>query len=167
MTYPLEIPESLSAGHDVWTICEELSFTERWTRILAGLKQPRTSGAHRWARTELTRLWSPVSAVTVPILVVLVLTLLARSPKDRPEGTVATIMPEPPPPAKLDKLTPLPDDTPVEPDVDLPMDARLRPSFRTPGVRIPRLDGPPVAHRQTEGRRDVAGILIQGYPWLL
>ena len=63
--------------HDIMELFETLTFKEKWARIREGLKQPPESGAYKWAKLEMTRLWSPVSAVIVPIIALLLMAMLA------------------------------------------------------------------------------------------
>jgi len=55
---------------------KRLSFREYIRKISDGLKQPYDTGDNKWARLQITRLWSPVSAVVVPLLVVMFLCLI-------------------------------------------------------------------------------------------
>ena len=57
---------------------EELTFTEKWTRVREGLKKPKESGEYKWAKLQVFRLWSPAAAVIVPILILGLITLLAQ-----------------------------------------------------------------------------------------
>ena len=63
--------------HSLMEIFEELTFKEKVRRVLNGLKQPKDTGEYKWAKLQMLRLWAPVSAVAVPVLVVLVLMSLA------------------------------------------------------------------------------------------
>lgn len=64
--------------HDLLKLFDELSFRDKWKRVSAGLKQPRESGEHKWARLQMLRLLSPAAAVVVPILILGLITLLAQ-----------------------------------------------------------------------------------------
>ena len=63
--------------NEMMRLFDNLSFREKWVRVTHGLRQPPDSGEHKWARLQLTRLWSPFSGVIVPIIVVCLLALLA------------------------------------------------------------------------------------------
>jgi hypothetical protein len=83
---------------------DRLSFKEWWARVVSGLRQPRTSGRYRWATLQIKRLLSPVSAVILPVLVVLLLCLLA-GPRHLVEDSVdIAVLPQPVPPPPLDEI---------------------------------------------------------------
>ncbi len=56
---------------------EKMSFRERFSRMLHGLKQPKESGEYKWAALQLRRMISPISAVVVPSLALLLMVALA------------------------------------------------------------------------------------------
>jgi hypothetical protein len=82
---------------------DELSFRETLSRTVLGLRRPRTTGEHKWALLQVKRLLSPVSAVIVPMLVLLIVSLLAspRRAVDRPITT--QLLPKPVPIPDLDE----------------------------------------------------------------
>jgi len=63
--------------YDIMDLFEELSFFQKWFRVKEGLKQPRDSGAYKWARLQILRLWSPTAAVIIPVLMILLLMIFA------------------------------------------------------------------------------------------
>jgi len=75
---PVHLDEEwLHQYHGLMEIFNELSFREKVRKVLNGLKQPKDSGAYKWARLQILRLWAPVSAVVVPLLAVIILMSLA------------------------------------------------------------------------------------------
>ena len=48
---------------------DTLSLREKIIRTLHGLREHPDSGEHKWARLQILRLWSPTSAIAVPVLV--------------------------------------------------------------------------------------------------
>ncbi len=83
-----------------WTTCH---------RVWTGLQKPHDSGDYKYARQQLQRGWSFVSALAVPLLVVALLSLLAI-PKPIPRITDGAIIKPHPKPAVLP-----PDPIPLEP----------------------------------------------------
>ena len=69
--------EWLNQYHSLMEIFEELTFREKVHKLFHGLKQPVDSGEYKWAKLQLLRLSAPISAVVVPILVLVILTTLA------------------------------------------------------------------------------------------
>ncbi len=65
-------------GHDLLARFDALSFRDKWQHVFAGLKAPRQSGVHKWARLQMLRLLSPLMAVVVPILILGLILLLAQ-----------------------------------------------------------------------------------------
>ena len=64
-----EDDESDRAYREMQKLFEELSFRERWRRMMAGLKMPKDSGEYKFARLQLQRLSGPAVAVAVPLIV--------------------------------------------------------------------------------------------------
>ena len=80
-----EIDESERAYREMQKLFEELSFRERWRRMMAGLKMPHDTGEYKFARLQLQRLSGPAVAVAVPLITVIILLLLPRR-EAPPEG---------------------------------------------------------------------------------
>ena len=51
-----EIDESERAYREMQKLFEELSFRERWRRMMAGLKMPKDTGEYKFAKLQLQRL---------------------------------------------------------------------------------------------------------------
>ncbi len=98
-------------GHDLMALFDELSFREKWKQVFAGLKEPKESGNHKWARLQMLRLLSPLMAVVVPVLLLGLITLLAQITPEPPELSPVMVV-EPRPQEILDEI--------VEPDVQPP-----------------------------------------------
>ncbi len=62
---------------DLMAMFDELSFSEKWRRVRVGLRLPRNSGAHKWAMLQIRRLLSPVAAVVVPLLILVVISFFS------------------------------------------------------------------------------------------
>ena len=73
-----ELDESERAYREMQKLFEELSFRERWRRMMAGLKMPHDTGEYKFARLQLQRLSGPAVAVAVPLITVIILLLLPR-----------------------------------------------------------------------------------------
>ncbi len=82
--------------HDLMKLFDELSFRDKWRRVSAGLKQPKESGEHKWAKLQMLRLLSPAAAVVMPVLMIALITLLAQlNPEPTRSITVTVVEPEP------------------------------------------------------------------------
>ncbi len=82
--------------HDLMKLFEELTFREKWKRVFFGLRQPRETGASKWARLQVQRLMAPVLAVIVPFLMLGLITLFAQfGPTPTTTVQVKVIDPEP------------------------------------------------------------------------
>jgi prenyltransferase beta subunit len=78
--------------HSLVDMFEELSFLEKWRRVLKGLKAPRNSGEAKWARLQLLRLSAPLAAILVPgILIVCMMFLGAMGPPPPPPVEVQIV----------------------------------------------------------------------------
>lgn len=80
--------------HDLMDLFETLTFREKWGRVSQGLKQPRDTGAYKWARLQMVRLLAPAAAVVVPILAFCMISLFAALTPD-PIRTVEVKVVEP------------------------------------------------------------------------
>ena len=104
--------------HDIMELFEELSFREKWRKVARGLRMPPHTGEYKWARLQVTRLWSPVAGLVVPVVLLALLTLLAtggrrvirkyRFVMKDPDPPIETLKPPPP----LDNDKPPPTDGP-------------------------------------------------------
>ena len=101
-------------GHDLMALFDELSFREKWKHVFAGLKQPKESGVHKWARLQMLRLLSPLMAVVVPTLLVVLITLLAQITPPEPPDSTPVILHESRPEEILDEIV-VPEVEPPEP----------------------------------------------------
>ncbi|NIY17025.1 MAG: hypothetical protein GWM98_20100, partial [Nitrospinaceae bacterium] len=55
-------------GRSLLDIFDKMSWKEWCQRVSHGLKQPRDTGEHKWAKTELTRrVLAPLAAILVPL----------------------------------------------------------------------------------------------------
>jgi prenyltransferase beta subunit len=73
-----EDPFDALRDRDFMKIFDELSFKEKWQRVLNGLKQDESSGEHKWAKLQLIRLLSPLMAVLIPVLMMFLIAFLAQ-----------------------------------------------------------------------------------------
>jgi len=107
--------------HDLMNLFDELSFRQKWTRVFAGLKLPRESGQHKWARLQMTRLLSPLMAVIVPFLMLGLITLFAKfGPEPVRTMQVKVIDPEP-----MEKLEDIEEPEFVPPEPPDPIDIQV------------------------------------------
>ena len=127
-----EDPFEILRQHDIMKLFDELSFRQKWSRAFKGLKQPISSGEHKWARLQLLRLISPLMAVVVPILMLLMIAMLARfTPRGTQSWQVTRVDPTPMEqleefePPEMDRLEP-PD--PIDVQVDVVTDTRSMPN---------------------------------------
>ncbi len=117
--------------HDLMQLFDELSFRQKWARVFHGLRQPRESGEHKWASLQLLRLLSPILAVCVPVLLLLLIAILAQlTPQQQPTPIQAELR-EPPTREILDPVEEptepvqqIPDPTP---EITVIMDHQLQP----------------------------------------
>jgi len=120
-----EVVENASEAlhsHDLMNCFDELSFHDKWRHVFAGLKEPRQSGEHKWARLQIMRLLSPLMAVIVPVLMIGLITLLAQMTPELPASTPISLVAEKPDEV-LDKIEPPDEVKPLEPPepIDVPM----------------------------------------------
>ncbi|MCX7591540.1 MAG: terpene cyclase/mutase family protein [Kiritimatiellae bacterium] len=105
-------------------IFHEPSFAEKVRKIVVGLRQPRNSGQYKWAQFQMLRLLSPLSAIVVPLFLLLFLAFFSKnySLLDRnisvtliePETAEHLEMPEPIREPEPDQLEPVSVTIPVE-----------------------------------------------------
>ena len=100
---------------------EEMSFRERWRKMMTGLKMPHDTGEYKFARLQLQRLSAPIAAFLVPLVGCLLLLLLKQSTPPAPQ-TVAVEMVDPEPAEEIEPEPPpeeIPPPDELEPiDVD-------------------------------------------------
>jgi len=140
----IEAGEDLFAEHknDLMDMFNEASFREKWSHVREGLKQPASSGAHKWARLQCLRLLSPAMAVVVPFMILILIVLVAHAaPEDHIENITTIITPDTLPVLDDKFDTPLPD--PVKP---------IEIKFDSPNIMVDSADLSPVA------RLEVASI---------
>ncbi len=105
---------------------ETVSLIEYWRRIRHGLRQPKDTGDHKFARLQLLRLSAWGAALAAPCLAVLtVLWMPAFRPGMASDGVVITITPVLEKPPILDPIIPvtpplIPATTPLTPDTSMP-----------------------------------------------
>ncbi len=73
---PEDVPREMPF-EDMMKLFETLSFKEKWAKVRYGLKQPKETGEYKWAALQMRRLISPISAVLVPSLALLLMVALA------------------------------------------------------------------------------------------
>jgi len=140
-------PHSASAAHSLLDLFDRPSPREVVRRVLAGLKQPRESGACRYARFQLQRIWSPVSAVIVPVVVLLLLLFCATPPKEPTRFWEPIIRDPVAPPPELDpKCDPqLPPTVDISvPDISISIDVDAPKPPDLPAVGKPEQASSPV-----------------------
>jgi hypothetical protein len=129
----LVLRNSPSPTRGLLGLFETERFAEKWKRVFEGLKMPQNSGAHKWARLQMVRLFAPVAAVVVPCIMMFLLLVLGAN-RPPPTRAVKVTIVEPEPLEELEKLEemidepiepPEPIETDVTPDVMVDVDAPL------------------------------------------
>lgn len=81
--------------HDMMELFDELTFSEKWNRVSAGLKMPKDTGEYKWARLQMVRLSAPAAAVIVPVILILIIGVLAAiAPPPAPKVQVQIMEPD-------------------------------------------------------------------------
>jgi len=101
--------------HDLLELFEKLSFRERVAKIAYGLKQPKETGDYKWAKLQIIRLWAPFSAVLVPVLALVLLTLFAVTRQDATRVVEVRVL-EPEEMPELDEIEELLEEPPEPPE---------------------------------------------------
>ena len=136
------LDESDRSFLEMQKLFEDMSFRERWHKMMTGLKMPKDTGEYKFAKLQLQRLSGPVAAVLVPLLACLILLTIRQKPtppaQNQPVQIVEAepaeeIEPEPPPedipppdelePIDVDFNGPPSDLNPVETPVEVQSEA--------------------------------------------
>jgi hypothetical protein len=99
-------PTGLNPARALMSLFDKLSLRERIAKIRFGLKQPKDSGDYKWAVVECQRFASPVAAIVVPTLAVIMLVVFGAmsGPASR---SVAVQIKETEAPPPLDEIKPI------------------------------------------------------------
>jgi len=119
---PLGVDEDIPADlphHDLLDLFNELSFKEKFQKMMYGLGQPKDTGAYKWAKLQLIRMASPVSAVVVPCIFMLLLFAFAGMSRTAPREVEVRIM-EPEPVEELEEIEDI--EEPIEPPEPIEME---------------------------------------------
>ncbi len=115
----MESPEHIYGStpfDDMMKLFDKLTFRQKWAKVRRGLKQPKTSGEHKWAVLQLQRLLSPAAAVVAPtVAMALMLALAGMAPEPVREITVDIYEDEAPPELEEPEDIPEPEIQPPEP----------------------------------------------------
>ena len=133
---------------------EELSLRETFRRVVYGLKQPRTTGEYKWARFQVRRLLSPLSAVVIPVLVLFLIAWLSGSPPVNDDGVTTIIVPKPVATPPLDVVPEFVDSIVPQPDIVFSDPPASDVSFEPIAALQPPLEGMP-----KQGLFPVAGVV--------
>ncbi|MFC1498647.1 prenyltransferase/squalene oxidase repeat-containing protein [Verrucomicrobiota bacterium] len=134
--------------HDVMSLFDELSFTEKWRKVFKGLKQPKNSGEYKYAQLQLIRLMAPISAVIIPVLTIFLIICIASDSEIGPKYP-AVIFVEPEPVKKLDEPEEipeekldfkLPDPMAIELESEVNMENDISHELDTPFSPVPSLE---------------------------
>jgi len=79
---------------DIEKMFHQQTLMERMKLITTGMKADKTSGEYKKAKLEVQRLLSPLAAVVVPILIVMVLVVVAKNTKPPDKKIEAKIVKE-------------------------------------------------------------------------
>ncbi len=118
--------------HDMMSIFDELTFSEKWSKVFAGLKMPKETGDYKFAKLQMIRLSAPISAVIVPILMfllIVVLSAMAPEPKQTFQVDVMEVTPEEP--------LEIPEEPEIEPPEPVEVDFADAPDTPTDAVTPP------------------------------
>ena len=74
---------------------DRMSLREWWARVQEGLKADKDSGEYRWARAQFTRIAAPISAILVPLLVLLLMVVLGAVGTTQRVIEITIVEPEP------------------------------------------------------------------------
>jgi hypothetical protein len=103
--------DDLAGQYDLMDLFEDYSVSEKWHRVLEGLKQPKDSGEYKWAKFQVLRLWAPVSGVAVPSLALVLALLLSNRVTPEAETVEVTVME----PEKTPEIEPIKEEQQQEP----------------------------------------------------
>ena len=92
----------------------EVSFKEWLRQLRHNLRQPRDSGEYKYAVQQLRRLWSPITGIVLPSLLILILLLMPSTSSTENAAFQVTVIETKEPP-KLDDVKALDQDKPLEP----------------------------------------------------
>ena len=136
------------AYREMQKLFEELSFRERWRRMVAGLKMPHDTGEYKFARLQLQRLSGPAVAIAVPLATVIVLLLLPRRELPPPVTAAVEIVETP----EEIELEPPPEEPPPPTEMPEPTDSDFdgSPSDVTPVEQPADFSDEPVSAKPTE-----------------
>ncbi|MFC1452586.1 prenyltransferase/squalene oxidase repeat-containing protein [Verrucomicrobiota bacterium] len=132
--------------YDTAVLLRTWGFRQEVARVVRGLKQPRTSGEYKYAVFQIKRLWAPVAALVVPVLVLLLLCLTPRPRRPVEHLSTVTYVQSAP-------VQPL-DDTPPPPPTAEPriLDVAL--------PEIPPAPGPSMNQDPEVRSRSIAAALL-------
>ncbi len=101
---------------DMMKLFDKLTFRQKWAKVRRGLRQPKTSGEHKWAVLQLQRLLSPAAALVAPtVAMALMLALAGMAPEPVRDLTVDIYEDEAPPELEEPEEIPEPDIQPPDP----------------------------------------------------
>jgi len=95
--------EKTYSDYNIMDLFDEMSFVEKWSKVLEGIKFPTDTGEYKWAKYQILRLWAPFSAVVVPILALLFMMLLSGGQEPIRAPIEITVME----PEKMKELEPI------------------------------------------------------------
>ena len=101
--------------YSMMELFDELSFSEKWSKVFAGLKMDKDSGDYKFAKLQLLRLMAPISAVVVPIIAIGVIAILAQI-QPPPPPPVEIMIQEPDQVEELDDIEEIKEEPPEPPD---------------------------------------------------
>ena len=125
------------------------TFFSRIKDIYVGFKKPKDSKEYKIAKIELQRLWAPISAITLPCLLILCLMLFANNKKQITNEFITEIIQTEEVPEQLEEIEPI-----QEPQEFENVDVVIEDNFFTPEIAIDtpapvQADGPVSAQPQS------------------
>lgn len=120
------------------SLFDKQTIKQWWAKVQHGLKQPKDSGEHKWARVQLWRISAPVSGVLVPLTTLIVLALMPSSAQSTRIYEVTMKEAEAPPPLeKIEEPPPPPEDLPEPVDVQVDNPNLIPDAAAIPGPPTP------------------------------
>lgn len=82
------------ADKSIMDLFEKPTLIEHIRKVLYGLKQPKDTGDYKWSKFQMTRLWSPISSILIPLFVVLLCCMMGSNYAPQRTITVTVLEPE-------------------------------------------------------------------------
>jgi hypothetical protein len=132
---PIDRPQL--AHHELLDLFEELTFREKWEKVLHGIRQPKDTGDYKFARLQLIRMSAPIAAVLTPVVAVGCMMIFGDVGGQKNAAVTVTVM-EAETLKDLDETPPEIDDAPIPPPEPIEVDMANIPSLSdVPALTVP------------------------------